>query len=159
MQFYGVDSNGGTLLDIRAGNILDTLTYMLGSVASVSATLSTQYPIAEVVDENGKPTGETVEQDAASQVAVSGVLTSEAVMRVHLRVGLDTKTDGKAGTPLLWIIDGEKGNIRMESDNPRAFAVSVMTPTLDANGDEVKVEGNGRTNVQRAWEAYAKGGT
>ncbi|KAK0461187.1 uncharacterized protein EV420DRAFT_1530803 [Desarmillaria tabescens] len=158
MAFYGVNSNGGTLLDTGGGHILDTLTYVLGPVANVSATLSTQYPIAEVVDENGKPTGETIGQDAASQVAISGVLTNGAVMSVHMRGGLKTKADGKAGTPLLWVIDGEKGSIRMESDNPMASAVSLMTPTaLYVNGEEVKVEGNGLTNVRRAWEAYAKG--
>ncbi|KAK0446589.1 NAD-binding Rossmann fold oxidoreductase [Desarmillaria tabescens] len=155
---YSVNSHGGTLLDIKGGHIFDTLTFVLGPVANVSATLSTQYPIAAIVDENGKPTGETIEQDAPTQVAVSGVLTNGAVMSVHIRGGLQTRSDGKAGTPLLWVIDGEKGSIRMESDNPMASAVSFMTPTtLYVNGEEVKIEGNGLTNVRRVWEAYAKG--
>ncbi|KAK0485876.1 NAD-binding Rossmann fold oxidoreductase [Armillaria novae-zelandiae] len=158
MRLYAVDSNGGSLLDIGGGHLLDTLTYILGPVASVSATLSTQYPVAEIIDENGKPTGETIEQDVATQVAVSGVLASGAVMSFHMRGGLETKADGKAGTPLLWVIDGERGSIRIESDDPKASAVSIMTPTgLYVNGEEVKVEGNGVSNVRWAWEAYAKG--
>ncbi|PBK91565.1 NAD-binding Rossmann fold oxidoreductase [Armillaria gallica] len=156
-RIYGVNSNGGTLLDIGGGHLLDMLTYILGPVASVSATLSNQHPVAEVVDENGKPTGETIEQDAATQVAVSGVLTNGAVMSVHVRGGMETKADGKAGTPLLWIIDGEKGSIRIESDDPKASAVSFMTPRLYVNGEEIKVEGNGFANARRAWEAYVKG--
>ncbi|KAK0492193.1 NAD-binding Rossmann fold oxidoreductase [Armillaria luteobubalina] len=159
MRPYALDSNGGTLLDIGGGHLLDMLTYILGPVASVSATLSIQYPVAEIIDENGKPTGETIEQDVATQVAVSGVLTSGAVMSFHLRGGLETKSDGKAGTPLLWVIDGEKGSIRIEGDDPKASAISITTPAgLYVNGEEVKVEGGGFANVRRAWEAYAAKG-
>ncbi|KAK0226002.1 hypothetical protein IW262DRAFT_1359158 [Armillaria fumosa] len=100
MRRYALDSNGGTLLDVGGGRLLDMLTYILGPVASVSTTLSTQYPVAEIIDENGKLTGETIEQDIVTQVAVSGVLTSGAVMSFHLRGGLETKSGGKAGTPL-----------------------------------------------------------
>ncbi|KAK0494601.1 NAD-binding Rossmann fold oxidoreductase [Armillaria luteobubalina] len=139
MRLYAVDSNGGTLLDIRGGHLLDMLTYILGLVANVSATLSAQYPVAEIIDEN------------ATQVAVSGVLASRAVMSFHLRGGLETKSDGKA--------DGEKGSIRIEGDDPKASAISITTPTgLYVNGEEVKVEGSGFANVRRAWEAYAAKG-
>ncbi|KAK0442041.1 uncharacterized protein EV420DRAFT_1649846 [Desarmillaria tabescens] len=107
---------------------------------------------------DGAPTGDVVPADGPSQVAVSGTLKSGAVMSLHWRAGFQTPADVKAATPLVWVIDGTKGSIRIESDNPLGAYVGVYEPTqLWVNGDEVKVEDDGKTNEGRAWEEYLKG--
>ncbi|KAK0468731.1 NAD-binding Rossmann fold oxidoreductase [Armillaria novae-zelandiae] len=150
--------NGATLLDIPGGHFLEAFTYILGPVDTVSATAVVQHASSRVVDLDGTPTGDVVLADTPSQVAVSGTLKSGAVLSLHWRAGLDTPSNVKAATPLLWVIDGTKGSIRIESDHPWAALVEMCEPTkLWVNDEEVKVEGDGKTNEGRAWEEYLKG--
>ncbi|KAK0463497.1 NAD-binding Rossmann fold oxidoreductase [Desarmillaria tabescens] len=149
--------NGATLLDIPGGHFLEAFTYILGPIDTVSATAVVQYASSQVVDLDGTPT-DVVSADGPSQVAVSGTLKSGAVMSLHWRAGMEQPANVKAATPLLWVIDGTKGSIRIESDNPLAAFVEMCEPTqLWVNGDEVKVEYDGKTNEGRAWEEYLKG--
>ncbi|PBK79384.1 NAD(P)-binding protein [Armillaria gallica] len=150
--------NGATLLDIPGGHFLEAFTYILGPIDSISATAVVQHTSSQVVSPDGTPTGEVIPVDSPSQVAVTGTLKSGAVISLHWRAGLETPSNVKAATPLLWIIDGTKGSIRIESDHPWAALVEMYEPThLWANGEEVKVEDDGKTNEGRAWEEYLKG--
>ncbi|KAK0196392.1 NAD-binding Rossmann fold oxidoreductase [Armillaria mellea] len=150
--------NGATLLDIAGGHFLEAFTHILGPVDTVFATAVVQHPSSQVVSPNGTPTGDVVPADSPSQVAVSGTLKSGAVISLHWRAGFDTPSNVKAATPLLWVIDGTKGSIRIESDHPWAAMVEMCDPTmLWVNGEEVKVEDDGKTNEGRAWEEYLKG--
>ncbi|TFY55145.1 hypothetical protein EVJ58_g8431 [Rhodofomes roseus] len=67
---------GTTLLDVIGGHFLEGFTYALGPFTSVISTLAVQYPTAELVDASGKPTGKTVTQTGANQVAFSGTLAN-----------------------------------------------------------------------------------
>ncbi|KZT05727.1 NAD-binding Rossmann fold oxidoreductase [Laetiporus sulphureus 93-53] len=154
---YSADATqGATLLEIVVGHFLSVFTYVLGPFTSVSATLAVQHPTAELVDAEGKPTGKTIPQTAANQVAFSGTLASGAVASLHWRGGLEGKP-GRAGTPFMWVIDGERGSVRLDSDDPAGCYVQVREPTLYLNGEEVKVEQDGLTNLTRAWAEFAKG--
>ncbi|KAG7453262.1 oxidoreductase [Guyanagaster necrorhizus] len=150
--------NGATLLDIPGGHFFEAFTYILGPVDTVSATAVIQHASSQVVNPDGTPTGDVIPADAPSQVAVCGTLKSGAVMSLHWRAGLDTPASVRAATPLVWVIDGTKGSIRIESDDPAAALVEMHEPTqLWVNDEEVKVEDDGKTNEGRAWEEYLKG--
>ncbi|KAK0196389.1 NAD-binding Rossmann fold oxidoreductase [Armillaria mellea] len=150
--------NGATLLDIPGGHFLEAFTYILGPVDTVFATAVAQHPSSQVVNLDGTPTGDVVPSDGPSQVAVSGTLKSGAVISLHWRAGLETPSNVKAATPLLWVIDGTKGSIRIESEHPLAALVEMYEPTnLWVNGEEVKIEDDSKTNEGRAWEEYLKG--
>ena len=153
---YTADAEQGvTLLDVIGGHILEAVTHALGPFTSVSSTLAIQYPIAELVDASGIPTGKTVPQTGATQIAFSGTLTNGAVASFHWRGGVSV--EGKAGSPLLWVIDGEKGSIRVESDNPGGGYIHIYEPDLYLNGEKVELEQDGLTNTARAWAEFAKG--
>lgn len=155
--FTASDDSGATLLDVAVGHFLDCFTHVLGPFASISATLENQYPTAQLVDETGKPTGRTTEQTAANQVAIVGQLKDGAVVSLHWRGGLESKA-GKAGTPFVWTIDGDKGSIRLESDDASGSFIHIRDPVLYVDGEEVKTDGgNGLTNPGRAWAEFAKG--
>ncbi|KAK0468729.1 NAD-binding Rossmann fold oxidoreductase [Armillaria novae-zelandiae] len=152
------NNNGATLLDIVGGQFFEAFTYILGPVDSVSATAVIQHASSRVVYPDGTPTGDVVPIDTPSQVAVSGTLKSGAVMSLHWRAGLDTPSNVKAATPFLWVIDGTKGSIRLESDHPFAAFVGMCRPTkLWVNGEDVTIEDDGKTSEGRAWEEYLKG--
>ncbi|KAK0439623.1 NAD-binding Rossmann fold oxidoreductase [Armillaria borealis] len=157
-EYWLKKDNGATLLDIAGGHFFEAFTYILGPVDTISATAVVQHTSSQVVNPDGTPTGDVIPVDSPSQVAVSGTLKSGAVISLHWRAGLETPSNVKAATPLLWVIDGTKGSIRIESDHPWAVFVGVYEPTkLWVNDEEVKVEDDGKTNEGRAWEEYLKG--
>ena len=132
---------------------------MLGDFTSVSATLATQWPTVPLVAADGTPTGETVRQTGATQIAFSGVLKSGAVASLHFRAGQDGAAPGQ--TPFVWLIDGETGSLRVESQEGHGSFIHVGHPRVLVKGEEVPFDGPGEpsitTNVGRAWEQYAKG--
>jgi len=97
-----------------------------------------------------------LEVTSADQVAFSGVLKSGAVVSVHCRGG-QPSTNGRS--PFIWLIDGEEGCIKMESDNPSGGLISMHSPSLYLNGEEVTVEEGEDTlgNIGRAWLEFSKG--
>ncbi|KAK0435823.1 uncharacterized protein EV420DRAFT_1317616 [Desarmillaria tabescens] len=150
--------NGATLLDISGGHFLEAFTYILGPIDTVFATVVLQHPSSQVLNFDGTPTGDVISADGPSQVVVSGTLKSGAVMSLHWRTGKKKPANVKAAPPLVWVIDEMKGSIRIESNNPLAAFVAVYEPTqLWVNGDEVKVDDDGKTNEGRSWEEYLKG--
>ncbi|KAI0922397.1 hypothetical protein AcV7_005941 [Taiwanofungus camphoratus] len=155
-QYTARADSGATMLDVAVGHFLDSFTLVLGSFASVSAVVDNQYPTAELVDATGNPIGQTIEQTGANQVAVAGTLNSGAVVSLHWRGGLESKP-GKTGTPFIWVIDGEKGSIRLESDDAAGSFIHIRDPTMYLNGEQVNVEEDGMTNPERAWFEFAKG--
>ncbi|KZT66085.1 oxidoreductase [Daedalea quercina L-15889] len=149
---------GTTLLDVIGGHFLEGFTHALGPFTSVSATLAVQYPTAELVDAAGNPTGKIIPQTGANQIAFTGTLANGAVASVHWRGGVSAD-GGKAGSPLLWVIDGEIGSIRIESDEPAGAYIHIYEPDLYLNGEKVELPQEGLTNPGRAWAEFAKGDT
>jgi len=93
-------SNGATLLSIPGGHSLDALCYCLGEFSQITATVKTQRKEAIIA-----ATGKRVGMTSPDQVAVSGVLKSGAVVSFHARGGM------ARGTPFLWEIHGDKGDL------------------------------------------------
>src|SRR5438094_2192189 len=105
---YMLDTtNGANLLTIAVGHSLDTLNYVLGEFADLSAVSELRRPRIKIEE-----TGEELVKTAADQIAVIGTLTSGATASIHLREAV------AGGVGLLWEINGTDGTLRITADGP-----------------------------------------
>jgi predicted dehydrogenase len=95
-------TNGANLLTIAVGHSLDTLSFVLGEFADLSALTDLRRPLITIEE-----TGEQMVKTAADQVAVIGTLTSGATASIHIREAV------AGGTGFLWEIDGTHGTLRI----------------------------------------------
>src|SRR5437868_14619785 len=100
-------ANGANLLTIAVGHSLDTLSYVLGEFAELSAVSDLRRPLIRIEE-----TGEEVAKTAADQIAVVGTLVSGATASVHVREAV------AGGLGLLWEINGTDGTLRITADAP-----------------------------------------
>jgi len=98
-------ANGASLLTIAVGHSLDTLSYLLGEFAGLSAVADLRRPLITIEE-----TGEQIVKTAADQIAVIGTLTSGATASVHVREAV------AGGTGFLWEINGTGGTLRITAD-------------------------------------------
>ena len=101
------EKNGANLLTIAVGHSLDTLNYVLGEFADLSAVSNLRRPNIKIDD-----TGEEVAKTAADQIAVIGNLVSGATASVHIREAV------AGGIGFLWEINGTDGTLRITADAP-----------------------------------------
>ncbi|KIK54823.1 hypothetical protein GYMLUDRAFT_1021879 [Collybiopsis luxurians FD-317 M1] len=145
-------SNGATLLDIVGGHALDLFTHILGPILSVSAVAKNQIQSSAIVDMNGKPTGEILPQNGATQICVSGLLASGAVFNVHFQSGVKE-------SDFQWIIQGENCSLRLIDPDPtpekRAFFDA--TPEVYLDGQKVDLLTQDADPSKLLWEAIADG--
>jgi predicted dehydrogenase len=109
-------TNGANLLTIALGHSLDTLTYLLGEFADLSAVSAVRRPLIKIGE-----TGEHIVKTAADQIAVIGTLTSGATASVHIREAV------AGGTGFLWEINGTDGTLRITADAalPEIYPLTV----------------------------------
>ncbi|KAK7035535.1 transcription regulator gal80 [Paramarasmius palmivorus] len=154
---YAADSsNGATMLDVDGGHLIDVLHYLFGSIASVTAHLANQYPTIQLVDTvSGKPVGEPIPQDDIHQVVFGGQFANKdaTVLSVSIR---NVLTEHGAG--LYWIIDGEKGSIKITASGMKGQSFMRAQPELWLNG--VKLDVASDTEAERCaknWDKFADG--
>src|SRR5260370_35937398 len=101
---------------IGVGNSLDTLSYVLGESAALSAVADLRRPLITIEE-----TGEQIVKTAADQIAVIGTLTSGATASVHVREAV------ACGTGFLWEINGTDGTLRITADAayPEIYPLTV----------------------------------
>src|SRR6267378_7069797 len=158
---YMLDStNGANLLTIAVGHSLDTLDYVLGEFADLSAVSDLRRPLIKIEE-----TGEEVGKTAADQIAVIGTLTCGATASVHMREAV------AGGTGFLWEINGTDGTLRITADGPLPgiFPITVAGAQGRNEPTELAVpvvlrqkwpaltslEGAPAYNVGRAYAAFA----
>src|SRR2546429_5817809 len=95
-------TNGANLLTVPFGHSLDTLNYVLGEFAELSAVSDIRRPLITIEE-----TREQMVKTAVDQIAVIGTLTSEATASVHLREAV------AGGSGFLWEINGTDGTLRI----------------------------------------------
>ena len=153
-------NNGANLLTVAVGHSLDTLNYVLGEFADLSAVSAIRWPL--IIAEE---TREQIVKTAADQIAVIGTLRSGAIASIHVREAV------AGGTGFLWEINGSDGTLRISADAslPEIFPLTVAGargrgepaelpipaaltqkwPTLSA------LEGAPAYNVGRTYAAFA----
>src|SRR5215218_6850988 len=100
-------TNGANALTIAVGHSLDTLNYVLGEFADLSALSDLRRPLITIGE-----TGEQIEKTAADQIALIGTLTSGVIASVHIREAV------AGGIGFLWEINGTDGTLRIAADAP-----------------------------------------
>ncbi|KAF4609193.1 transcription regulator gal80 [Pleurotus pulmonarius] len=148
--------SGATFAEIIIGHQLDTFTHVLGSFSTVSATSTIIYPTATVVDSKSTPPP-TVHATAPDHVALTGILTSGALVSMIYRAGYES-TPGR--TEFLWEIDCEKGSIRVEApptSGPLSHLMNIHDLSVYVCGEKVEFEGSGLLgNLAASWIGYLK---
>jgi len=158
---YMLDANNGAnLLTVAVGHSLDTLNYVLGEFADLSAVSAIRRPL--IIAEQ---TRERIEKTAADQVAVIGTLTSGATASIHVREAV------AGGTGFLWEINGTDGTLRITADAalPEIYPLTIAGAQGRHEPAELAVpaaitqkwpalkrlEGAPAYNVGRAYAAFA----
>jgi predicted dehydrogenase len=152
--------NGANVLTIAVGHSLDTLNYVLGEFAELSAVSALRRPLITIEE-----TGEQIVKTAADQIAVIGTLTSGATASVHVREGV------AGGTGFLWEINGTDGTLRItaEAALPEIYPLTVWGAQGRNEPAELAIpaamaqkwpaltslEGAPAYNVGRAYAAFA----
>ena len=76
--WMGNADNGANFVTIAAGHTIDHVTYCLGPMAEVSASVATQVPQWQLGD-----TGETIDVDAPDTVLLNGTLAGGGLLSLH----------------------------------------------------------------------------
>jgi predicted dehydrogenase len=153
-------ANGANLLTVAFGHSLDTLNFVLGEFAELTAVSALRRPLITI-----EGIGEQIEKTAADQIAVIGSLVSGATASIHLREAV------AGGTGFLWEINGTDGTLRITADAalPEIFPLTVaggrgrsepatlaVPTTLTQKWPTLaSLEGAPAYNVGRAYAAFA----
>jgi predicted dehydrogenase len=140
---------------------VDTLNYVLGEFADLSAVSAIRLPLI-----TAERTRERIVKTAADQVAVIGTLRSGATASIHVREAV------AGGTGFLWEINGTDGTLRITADAalPEIFPLTVAGARGRGEPAELAVpaalrekwpaltslEGAPAYNVGRAYAAFAE---
>jgi predicted dehydrogenase len=153
-------ANGANLLTIAVGHSLDTLNYVLGEFADLSAVSDLRRPLITIEE-----TAEQIVKTAADQIAVIGTLTSGATASIHIREAV------AGGTGFLWEINGTGGTLQITADAayPGIYPLTIAGAHGQDEPAELAVpaaltqkwpalsslEGAPAYNVGRAYAAFA----
>jgi predicted dehydrogenase len=153
-------ANGANVLTVAVGHSIDTLSFVLGEFADLSAVSDLRRPVITI-----EGTGERIPKTSPDQVAVIGRLTSGAIASVHVREAV------AGGTGFLWEINGTDGTLRITADAayPEIFPLTVAGARGPNEPAELAIpaaltqkwpalaslEGGPAYNVGRAYAAFA----
>jgi len=153
-------TNGANVLTIAVGHSVDTLNYVLGEFADLSALSDLRRPLITIGETN-----EQIAKTAPDQVALIGTLTSGVTASVHIREGV------AGGTGFLWEINGTDGTLRITADAPYPGIVPLTVAGAHGGDDPAELavpaaltekwpeltslNGTPAYNVGRAYAAFA----
>jgi predicted dehydrogenase len=153
-------ANGANALTIAVGHSLDTLNYVLGEFADLSAVSDLRRPLITIGE-----TGQQIVKTAADQIALIGTLTSGATASVHIREAV------AGGIGFLWEINGTDGTLRITADAPLPGIFPLTIAGARGLGDPAELavpaaltetwpeltslDGTPAYNVGRAYAAFA----
>jgi predicted dehydrogenase len=133
-------TNGANVLTVAVGHSLDTLNFVLGEFADLSAVSDLRRPLISIEE-----TGEQVVKTAPDQIAVIGTLTSGATASVHVREAV------AGGAGFLWEINGTDGTLRITGD--AAVPEIVPLTVAGAHGQDEPAELAVPTALAQKWPA------
>lgn len=161
-QCLHVNLAGATQIDIAMGHNLSAIIYALGPLASLSASTAQLFDTIQLVEPDGKSSGPPMKSPLPDQYAFSGILReSGAMFTATWRGGIPATGEANKDRPTLtWIIDGDKGHIRVDCVGPAGSFIHVYgVQKLYLNGELITVPNeDGLSNVGRAFAEFAKGG-
>ncbi len=120
--------NGVTPLSVSVGHALDAMTFVLGDVDSVTATLGVGHREIEVL--NSTP----IQSTTPDQVALTAALQTGAVASIFYRGGLSRAGD------LRWEINGTDGDVLVTSPAPNGNIQATELMLAGGRGADAHVE-------------------
>ena len=142
---------------------------ILGDFSEVTGAATNAYPTSILVDADGQPTGEVINNPPHDQISLSGILKGKpyaegAFINLHCRAALRLRGDNNKGRTLFrWIIDGEDGTIELvhrEQDGEWGAFLGLRDKAVLLNGKEVpldETELDKLGNTAKAWHEFSKG--
>jgi predicted dehydrogenase len=153
-------ANGANVLTVAVGHSVDTLNYVLGEFAELSAVSGLRRPLITI-----EGTGQRIRKTAPDQIALIGTLISGATASVHVREAV------AGGTGFLWEINGTDGTLRITADAAYPEIYPLTVAGARGRGEPAKLaipaaltqkwpaltslEGAPGFNVGRAYAAFA----
>ncbi|OTA99893.1 hypothetical protein M426DRAFT_324792 [Hypoxylon sp. CI-4A] len=117
MKYFTERKIGGNLFTVGFGHPFDWVQHALGDIEVLHSHLQIQRPDVKIRDPETGNIVETVKSDVPDLVHVIGSLSASeytaAGATVHMRVRRGQEFKGEA--PLVWSINGEKGEIRLSA--------------------------------------------
>ncbi|VDC01527.1 unnamed protein product [Peniophora sp. CBMAI 1063] len=159
--FLADPDQGANFTNVWLGHNLSLITRALGPLSSLSAVGSVGVPIIKVGESPEDPNAKDVEAKVPDQYSVSGVFESGALFSGSWRTLPITATN--TAPVLLWLIEGSKGQLRVEvgAEQPGGSFPQVWLPTaLFVNGEKIELQEENEQlggNTGRAWAEYARG--
>ncbi|WP_083126470.1 Gfo/Idh/MocA family protein [Mycolicibacterium tusciae] len=120
--------NGVTPLTVSVGHALDALTFVLGDVDTVTATLGVGHREINVLG------SAPIRSTTPDQVAVTGALDSGAVASIFYRGGLSRAGD------LRWEINGTDGDLLITSPAPNGNVQATELALAGGRGSDAHIE-------------------
>jgi len=153
--------SGATLARVAMGHFLDPFLQIFGDVETVSATTANQFDKA-IVTENmtrrpatNESEQRTVPHNTYNQVACSGRTKKGVFYNFNYRANEEFK-EGRV--TFSWIIDGDKGTIRMEGTGLSSPFINIEDSPLYLNDKLQEVAApDDLGNIGRAWFQFAQG--
>ncbi|KAK5310739.1 hypothetical protein LTR93_011954 [Exophiala xenobiotica] len=137
---------GGNVVTISFSHLWDIFQFVLGEVTELHPRLQIQYPTIRVLDQTTMTVTETVESDVPDLIIITATMpSSETVIADATLLFRFCRGQPFPGeTALTWIINGEKGKIRLVS--PTSFALHatayrspVTLEVHDSTSDRVEL--------------------
>ena len=125
---YAMDSrSGATMLSIIAGHAVSAVQMVLGRISEISAVLTRRKSSVRVIE-----TGEIISMRTHDHVMVNALLQSGVPLSLQLRGGLPR------GVPLLWEINGTRGDLRVTAVKEELPAIQIARLRIDVGRDDQK---------------------
>ncbi|KAI5252745.1 NAD(P)-binding protein [Aureobasidium subglaciale] len=161
MEYLNSAEIGGNLLVIPFGHLYDAVSYTLGELQDVSATLSIQFPDIKIKPDDGSQVVKTIRRTAADHITMSGILANGA----HSTAVVSGGKPFMGGPALLWRIEGDKGVIEIRGEETFALSMSLnikirmqLFETDETKDIEFTEDRPGPPgNVARLYEAFTDG--
>ncbi|XXG99623.1 hypothetical protein Hte_005964 [Hypoxylon texense] len=151
IKYFADRKVGGNLFTIGFGHLFDFVQSVLGEIEVLHSHLQLQRPDVKIRDPSTGKIVETIRSDVPDLMLVTGTLpaseyvTPGATLHFRCRRGQTFKGED----PLVWSINGEKGEIRLRATGgmsiaARAHAQPIIIEVHDFDTDEVQ-------NVEWSW--------
>ncbi|KAF4460903.1 transcription co-repressor GAL80 [Fusarium albosuccineum] len=145
LKYFTQRAIGGNPFTIGFGHLFDQVQYVLGDIGNFKSHLHLQRPNVKVRDPETNTIIETVKSDVPDLILATGSLkespTSQKNASVLLRFRRGQPFPGDP--PLLWTINGEKGEIRLKAQggtslHANAYGAPVTIEVHDFETDKVE---------------------
>ncbi|MCJ1405811.1 hypothetical protein MMC11_009041 [Xylographa trunciseda] len=177
LSYFAERRVGGNIVTIGFGHLMDSVQFVVGDFTNIQSTLQLQRADVPIRDRVTKAIIETVKSNVPDLVIATGTLKGSriaqegATLLIRFRRGQSFPDE----PPLVWTINGERGEIRLLSPGgtalqSNAYTEPVVLEVHDFETDTIqKVEWNwadwqkelpmAAKNVGGLYEAFADGDT